>query len=44
MREAPQRMPGAFNEIVRMEAPIQNFSRAATRDVDVGERVVRAAT
>jgi cytochrome P450 len=29
----------AFNEILRMETPIQNFSRVTTRDVDVGEGV-----
>jgi cytochrome P450 len=31
---------GAFNEIVRMETPIQHFSRVATRDVDLGEGIV----
>ncbi len=30
----------AFNEILRMESPIQNFSRVATRDVDLGDGVV----
>lgn len=30
----------AFNEIVRMESPIQHFSRVATREVDLGEGVV----
>lgn len=40
LREAPQLMPAAFNEIVRIEAPIQNFSRVATRDVDLGEGVI----
>lgn len=40
LREAPQLMPAAFNEIVRIDAPIQNFSRVATRDVDLGEGIV----
>ncbi|HSW06543.1 cytochrome P450 [Aquabacterium sp.] len=40
LREAPQLMPAAFNEIVRIESPIQNFSRVATRDVDLGEGVL----
>lgn len=35
-----QAVAGAFNEIVRIEAPIQHFSRVATRDVDLGEGVV----
>ncbi|WP_114970809.1 cytochrome P450 [Rhodoferax ferrireducens] len=30
----------AFNEILRMESPIQHFSRVATRDVDLGEGAV----
>jgi cytochrome P450 len=30
----------AFNEILRMETPIQHFSRVATRDVDLGEGAV----
>jgi cytochrome P450 len=30
----------AFNEILRMETPIQNFSRVTTRDVDIGDGVV----
>jgi len=30
----------AFHEIVRIESPIQNFSRVATKDVDVGDGVV----
>ena len=30
----------AFHEIVRIESPIQNFSRVTTKDVDVGDGVV----
>ncbi|WP_234390256.1 cytochrome P450 [Streptomyces sp. MMG1533] len=33
-------VPAAFNEIVRLESPIQVFSRVSTRDVDLGEGVV----
>jgi len=33
-------VPRAFNEILRLETPIQHFSRVATRDVDLGEGVV----
>lgn len=29
-----------FNEILRLETPIQNFSRVTTREVDLGEGVV----
>ena len=40
LRADPGLMPAAFNEILRMEAPIQGFSRVATRDVDLGEGVI----
>lgn len=39
LREEPGLVGAAFNETVRMEAPIQGFSRLATRDVDLGEGV-----
>ncbi len=43
LRADTARVAGAFNEIVRMETPIQHFSRVATRDVDLGEgAVIRA--
>ncbi|WP_052425131.1 cytochrome P450 [Streptomyces fulvoviolaceus] len=32
--------PSALNEIVRIESPVQVFSRVTTRDVDLGEEVV----
>ncbi|MCM6778287.1 cytochrome P450 [Nocardia sp. CDC159] len=35
VREDPKLIPGAFLEGVRMESPIQSFSRVATCDVDV---------
>ncbi|MEY4762899.1 MAG: hypothetical protein RLZZ200_2755 [Pseudomonadota bacterium] len=39
VRRDPALIPRAFNEILRMETPIQYFGRVTTRDVDVGERV-----
>lgn len=36
----PSLAPSAFNEIVRIESPIQVFSRVTTREVDLGEGVV----
>jgi cytochrome P450 len=39
LREEPGLAGAAFNETVRMEAPIQGFSRLATRDVDLGDGV-----
>ncbi|EKX60573.1 cytochrome P450 [Streptomyces ipomoeae] len=36
-------VPSAFNEIVRIESPIQLFSRVTTREVDLGEGVVLPA-
>lgn len=40
LRGAPALVPSAFNEIVRMESPIQVFSRVTTREVDLGAGVV----
>ncbi|GAA3768575.1 cytochrome P450 [Streptomyces phyllanthi] len=37
LRSEPALVPSALNEIVRMESPIQVFSRVTTRDVDLGE-------
>lgn len=36
----PALLPSAFNEIVRIDTPIQGFARVATRDVDLGDGVV----
>ncbi|NWG53091.1 MAG: cytochrome P450 [Hydrogenophilaceae bacterium] len=33
----PSLVPAAFEEVVRLETPLQNFSRVVTRDVDLGE-------
>lgn len=40
VRDEPDLVPSAFLEGVRLESPIQFFSRATTRDVDLGEGVV----
>jgi cytochrome P450 len=38
--EDPQLVSRAANEIIRMESPIQLFSRVTTREVDLGEEVI----
>ena len=40
LREEPVLAAAAFNETVRLEAPLQGFSRVARRDVDLGEGVI----
>jgi cytochrome P450 len=40
LRAEPALVMRAFNEILRMETPIQNFSRVAKRAVDLGDGVV----
>src|SRR5260370_6840497 len=37
VRESPSRIPAAINEILRMEPPIQSFSRLLTRDHNMNE-------
>jgi len=36
LRDNPQLIRGAFEEVLRFEAPVQTFFRTTTRDVDVG--------
>jgi cytochrome P450 len=36
LRDNPQLVRGAFEEVLRFEAPVQTFFRTTTRDVDVG--------
>lgn len=43
MRQSPQRVQAAFNEIVRIEAPLQHLSRVTTRAVDLGDGLVLPA-
>src|ERR1700676_1385205 len=35
LREDPSLIPGAINEVVRLESPLQGFSRVTTTDVDM---------
>jgi len=35
VRKAPSCVPGAVNEILRLESPVQGFSRLLTRDYDI---------
>jgi cytochrome P450 len=43
VRADPELVPRACQEIIRMETPIQMFSRVATRDVDMGEGITLPA-
>lgn len=43
VREDPGKVPAAFLEIVRIEAPLQHLARVTTREVDLGEGVVLPA-
>lgn len=43
VRADPSLVGRAFNEILRMETPIQNFSRVTTREVDLGNDLVLPA-
>jgi cytochrome P450 len=36
LRETPTLMPNAVNEVVRLESPIQNFSRVTTAPFEIG--------
>ena len=40
VRAQPDLVPNAVNEVLRLETPIQYFSRVTTRDVDLGEGVL----
>lgn len=40
IRADPTLVPGAFNEIVRLESPVQFFSRVTTTEVYLGEGVI----
>jgi cytochrome P450 len=40
LRREPSLVSRAFNEILRLETPIQNFSRVTTRDVDTGDGAI----
>ncbi|PCH93911.1 MAG: cytochrome [Rhodobacteraceae bacterium] len=36
LREKPALIPSAINEAIRLESPIQNFSRSVAKDVEIG--------
>jgi cytochrome P450 len=40
LRENPQLIPNAINEVVRIESPIQNFSRVTTRPFEIGGAIL----
>jgi cytochrome P450 len=40
LRAQPELMPRAINEVVRLESPLQGFSRVATRDVRIEDVVL----
>jgi cytochrome P450 len=40
VRESPSSVPGAVNEILRMEAPLQGFSRLVTCDYQMDEVIL----
>lgn len=44
LRENPSIIPNAVNEIIRMESPIQNFSRVVTRDVAIDGVILPAGS
>jgi cytochrome P450 len=44
VRESSSRIPAAINEILRMEAPVQSFSRLLTRDYDLDEVTLPAGS
>jgi cytochrome P450 len=43
VRADPSLIPSAFNEIVRMESPVQFFTRTTTREIDLGQGAVLPA-
>lgn len=44
LRRDPSLVPGAFNEVLRIEAPVQFFCRVATRDVEVDGQPLAAGS
>jgi cytochrome P450 len=40
LRDEPSLIPGAFNEVLRLESPIQLFTRRTTRPLEMGGREV----
>lgn len=44
LRANPSFIPNAVNEVIRVESPIQNFSRVLTRDFEIGRVVLPAGS
>ena len=42
LRANPARIPNAINEVVRLERPIQGFSRFVTEDIEIGDQHLHA--
>jgi len=42
LREKPQLVPAAINEVIRLESPIRAFSRLVTSEFDIGGVTVQA--
>lgn len=42
LRTRPDRLPAAIEELLRLYAPYRVFARTATRDVELGGRLIRA--
>ncbi len=42
LRDAPERIPEAIEEFLRLEGPIQFLGRIATQDIELGNRVIKA--
>jgi cytochrome P450 len=42
VRSNPKLLPTAFNEVIRLESPIQNLRRVLSRDAEVGGHVIPA--
>ncbi|MGG7378426.1 cytochrome P450, partial [Escherichia coli] len=42
LRERPELMPSAVDEMLRWASPVYHFRRTATRDVELGGQHIRA--
>ncbi|MGH9213258.1 MAG: cytochrome P450 [Acidimicrobiales bacterium] len=44
LRHAPELVPAAFDEALRLDSPVQVLTRVTTQDVDVGDRTLPAGS